>query len=72
MNNRYRAPARNGNGSASNPMQGTLPLANPNGEPFMSRLERRCTEDPEFLRRLSDAVRDLGSEAPVVPTDSDH
>jgi hypothetical protein len=60
LNHRYRAPTRNG--AASNPMQGSLPLANPNGEPFMNRLERRCAEDPEFLRRLADAVRDLGDE----------
>ena len=59
--NRYRAPARNGH-AASNPAQGALPLSNPNGEPFMSRLERRCTEDPEFLQRLADAVREIGDE----------
>jgi hypothetical protein len=66
--NRYRAPVRNGNGAASNPMQGSLPLANPNGE-FMNRLERRCTEDPEFLRRLADAVRDIGTEQAEQPAD---
>jgi len=60
--NRYRAPARNGNGAASNPMQGSLPLPTPSGEPFMNRLERRCAEDPEFLSRLADAVRDIGAE----------
>lgn len=60
--NRYRAPARNGNGTASNPMQGALPLPNPNAEPFLNRLERRCAEDPEFLKRLSDAVRDIGTD----------
>jgi len=56
---RYRAPARNGNGSASGPTQGALPLTNPNMEPFVNRLERRCTEDPEFLKRLADAVREI-------------
>lgn len=60
--NRYRAPGRNGNGAASNPVQGTLPLSNPNAEPFINRLERRCAEDPEFLNRLADAVRDLGAD----------
>jgi hypothetical protein len=64
--NRYRAPARNGNGTASNPMQASLPLPNPNAEPFLNRLERRCAEDPEFLRRLADAVRDIGTEDPDV------
>lgn len=56
---RYRAPARNGNGSASGPTQGQLPLSNPNSEPFVNRLERRCTEDPDFLKRLDDALREL-------------
>ena len=40
--NRYRTPGRNGNGAASSPMQGQLPLPNPNAEPFLNRLERRC------------------------------
>lgn len=43
-------------------MQGSLPLPTPSGEPFMNRLERRCAEDPEFLSRLADAVRDIGAE----------
>lgn len=64
--NRYRVPMRNGNGNShavgSAPSQGQLPLPNPNAEPFANRLERRCAEDPEFLKRLADAVRELGFE----------
>ena len=60
--NRYRAPSRNGNATASNPQQRQLPLPNPNAEPFASRLERRCAEDPEFLKRLADAVREIGDK----------
>lgn len=48
-------------------MQGSLPLPNPNAEPFMNRLERRCAEDPEFLSRLADAVRDLGTDQNESP-----
>lgn len=69
--NRYRAPPRNGNGTASNPMQGQLPLSNPNTEPFLNRLERRCAEDPEFLRQLADAVRDLGEQNGDALRDAD-
>ena len=64
--NRYRVPMRNGHanghGAAKGPSQGQLPLPNPNAEPFLNRLERRCAEDPDFLKRLADAVREIGAD----------
>lgn len=59
--NRYRAPQRNGT-LKSNPNQGQLPLA-PTPEPFANKLERRCAEDPEFLARLAEAVREIGEKS---------
>jgi len=57
--NRYRATGRHGGARAPNPMQGQLPLGNPENDRSLSRLERRCAEDPEFFKRLAEAIREL-------------